>query len=583
MATRGSHHQKTGRIRPQRTAFDLSFEKKFTCDFAELIPVFHQEVVPGDFIRMGYQMVGRTQPMFSPLLHEVKATIHSFFVPYRLLWDNWENFISGGPDGNYTASLPRWPQVGQYRAANGSYQNVASSQWLGKRSYWDYYGFPLHVSEGNGAHWSPPDQTSPSSGSWNTLVPLAFLLRAQNFIWEEYYRDENFQARCNQTTWSAVIPTNRDKKDFDYIPNAFSDRPALPYLRNWTKDYFTSALPFQQRGDAPAFPVTGNISVDFDNTDTFFYNGVPGYMYVNPSIRPVTQPDVQIYNVAQSDQTAKTGQVTLGLKGSVDLTSNAITFNVKDLRWIVQLQRWMERNARGGVRYTEFLRAHFDVAPSDERLNRPEYIGGAAANLVVSEVLQTSGNSGSAAGTGIDSTPQGNMSGHGMMAASGRIGKYFVKEYGLILTFLSIMPTPSYEDGIHRMWMRRVNTDFYFPEFAHLSEQAIRNSEIYANGTAVDDNLWGYQPQYDEMRINQNIVCGEFRNNSSNNLAFWHLGRHFSTLPSLSSNFVRCTPTQFNRCFAVGNFQHFIITFGNVVKAIRPLPFIGEPGLVDHF
>lgn len=573
---RGAHHQKVGALRPARTAFDLSYEKKFTCDFGEIIPVQCDEVVPGDHFSMAVQAVLRTQPMFAPLLHEIKCSFHAFFVPYRLLMNDWEAFITGGPDGTYVSSLPLYPPAMYVNSANVLI-NVAGQG--GKRTYWDYFGFPLTSTTGEqGSHYAAITNT-------NGYRPMAFPLRALNLIWEEFIRDENYQARCRHSSWTDIIDKTRDLSELDFIPNAFSDRPLLPYLRSWTKDYFTSALPFQQRGQAPAFPISGQLPVFFNPSSSTLPLFVANALGTPPLDIPVNQnasgPNNALYP-SQASGVSGSNPAYVRLPSGVVNLNESVSFNVNDLRRIVQLQKWLERNARGGVRYTEFLRSHFGVTPNDDRLQRPEYIGGLTQNITVSEVLQTSQNAGNQSGSAIDATPQGNMSGHGLMACNGRIGKYFAKEYGLIMTLMSIMPTPSYEDGIDRQWRRRVNTDFYFPEFVNLSEQGIENAEIYAQGTAVDNNLWGYQPQYDEMRIKRNIVCGEFRNNSSNNLSFWHLGRHFTSLPNLGSNFIRLTPTQFNRCFSVANFQHFIVSVGNIIKAVRPLPYIGEPGLVDH-
>jgi hypothetical protein len=372
-----------------------------------------------------------------------------------------------------------------------------------------------------------------------------------------------------------------------------------PYMRSWLKDYFTSALPWQQRGGEVAFPITGTLPVNFPNDPAYVLNdytnqrlSMSGYVSVNSS---GPGPAGAIYplgaNTAQADFTLPTGsptyaRVNLG-PASVDL-GQGVSFDVDDLRTIVQVQKWMERNARGGIRYTELLRTHFGVSPSDARLQRPEYIGGTKSPLVVSEVLQTNNSQGNSPGNQA-STPQANMSGHGIMASNGFIGKYFVKEFGLILGLMSIMPTPSYEDGIDRQWLRITNKDFFWPEFVNLSEQGILNMELYAvndsGGQAnQDQGIWGYQPQYDEMRIKRNMVCTEMRVNSLNNISFWHLGRAFSALPLLNSNFIRCDSvgSKLRRSMAVTSIMPFMVSHANRIKAVRPIPYIGEPGLVDH-
>ena len=600
MPKRGSHHSRVGVIFPRRTAFDLSYEKKFTADFAELIPVMCDEVVPGDHFRIRTQTVVRTQPMFAPLLHEVKLTIHYFFCPYRLLMNGWEEFITGGIDGMSVVPLPKYPSTGLIIMNPGTRGQPSSAAYIppnvsyGKNSLWDYFGFP--VVGDTGSHYTV-----------NQNMPLIFPFRAYNFVWSEYYRDENYQAkpgarfpdskRYNNEANENIQPgpdnsvgTSSSSQSTTWLSqyaNAFSDRLGQPYLRNWTKDYFTSALPWQQRGQAPAFPITGSLPITYDPPNPS-QQGYPQVFALRMDGGSGTQQQ-QLATFAQSGSNSPAGVINNAIpqgspivasKGTVNL-DQSISFNTKDLRHIVQLQKWMERNARAGVRYTEFLRAHFGVTPNDERLDRPEYIGGVSTNLIVSEVLQTSNNVGGGVGDQQD-TPQGNMSGHGIMTSQGTVGGYFVKEFGCIIGIMSIMPTPSYEDGIDRQWLRRIKEDYYFPEFANLSEQGIYTSELYAQGVDTDWDVWGYQPVYDEMRIKRNMVVGDMRVNASQNLSFWHLGRHFTVKPTLSSNFIRCNPDQFSRCFAVTSQKPFIISHANIIKAVRPLPYIGEPGLVDH-
>ena len=253
---------------------------------------------------------------------------------------------------------------------------------------------------------------------------------------------------------------------------------------------------------------------------------------------------------------------------TIDL-STATTFNVADLRLAFQIQKWMERNARAGARYTESLQAHFGVSPRDERLQRPEYIGGSKTPVIVSEVLQTSST---------DATsPQGNMAGHGVSVASTFCGKYRATEHGLIMGIMSIMPRTMYQQGMDRQWLRRSRYDFYFPEFANLSEQAILNCELYATSNeATNKAIFGYQGRYDEMRTKRNMVCGQMRSTFD----YWHLGRIFSTAPALNSTFLLCVPDK--RIFAVPSEPGFIVQFANLIKAWRPMPIQSDPGLIDH-
>lgn len=524
------------------------------------------EVVPGDHFKIGCEQVIRFQPMVAPLLHEVNVTTHYFFVPYRLLWEQWENFISGGPDGLFDEPLPRW--VPSYRT--------------NAFSLWDYMGFPI-------AHLLNADPVK-------SVYPHAFPLRAYNLVWNEYYRDENFQSEIGRPS----------VEDTSILPLSRLDSNQELLSRNWTKDYFTSALPWQQRGAPVAFPITGNPPVMFDNS-TSGITPAYGVVKLGLNMSSVLASD-NAGNAYFAPSPTSSGAV-VG-RAYADLT-DAVSFDVADLRLAVQLQKWLERNARGGVRYTEFLKSHFGVTPRDDRLQRPEYIGGTKSKIVVSEVLQTSRTEGSSpSGT---TTPQGTMAGHGVMASGGKVGNYFATEFGLILGLLSVTPTPSYEDGIDRQWLRYINTDFYFPEFVNLSEQGIYNAEIYytaqsgptSYSDSIDMKTWGYQAQYDEMRIKRNMVCTEFRVNvhpgnpnvpaQISSLAYWHMGRAFASLPPLGPDFVQISPTvpnaygpfptqrnEFTRPFAVQSVAPIIVSHANLIRAARPIPYIGEPGLVDH-
>ena len=422
------------------------------------------------------------------------------FCSYRLLWDGWETFITGGADGADASTLPLWspsvaPDVG---------------------SLWDYFGFPVGVV---------PTATS---------APISFPLTAYNVIFNEYYRDETIQVPASLT--SETLKT-----------------------RNWEKDYFTSSLPWQQRGTAPALPISGITHAVFSPAS--FSSSTSSYA-VQLSGSPGNYAFFTGNSVAAANAKA-------ALDSNIVDLSSASTFNVADLRLAFQIQKWMERNARAGARYTESLRAHFGVSPRDDRLQRPEYIGGSKTPVIVSEVLQTSSTDGT--------SPQGNMAGHGISVSSTFCGKYRATEHGLIMGILSIMPRTMYQQGMDRQFLRRSRYDFYYPEFANLSEQAILNCEIYATATeATNKSIFGYQGRYDEMRTKRNMVCGQMRDTFD----YWHLGRIFSTAPALNSTFLLCVPDK--RIFAAPSEPGFIVQFANLIKAWRPMPIQSDPGLIDH-
>ena len=440
------------------------------------------------------QAVLRFQPLVAPVLHEINMYVHYYFVPYRLLWDDWEDFITGGVTGDYSVTPPQW---------------TPTNYTIG--SLWDYMGFPTGILP---------------AGAY----PLDFPRRAYNFVYNEYYRDETLQTK--------VALTNE-----------------LILNRCWEKDYFTSSLPWQQRGTAPALPISGTTAAVWNNFDV---------------ATPVLANAFN-YGVPNRIRVADVGTAKAALNNNVVDLSTASTFDIADLRLAFQIQKWMERNARAGARYTEFLQAHFGQSPRDDRLQRPEYIGGTKAPIIISEVLQTSSSDGTSA--------QGNLAGHGIAISDQHAGKYHVQEFGLILGIMSVMPRTAYQQGINRQWLRRTKFDFFFPEFSNLSEQAIENAEICATAvSAHNTGIFGYQGRYDEMRVKSSMVCGQMRDTFD----YWHLGRQFdiSSPPTLNADFVKCVPDK--RIYAVESEPGLIVSFGNVVRAFRPLPLIAEPGLIDH-
>ena len=486
---------RTGAIVPKRSMFDLSYRKTLTCDMGQLIPIVCDEMVPGDLFEMGNEIVVRYQPLVAPILHEVNVYTHYYFVPYRLLWSQWEEFITGGADGQSSAVLPRWSPTNN---AEGS--------------LWDYLGLPTGVV--------PTD-----------ALPVDFIRRAYNFIYNHYYRDENLQ--------TAVAETNE----------------AILY-RAWEKDYFTSALPWQQRGIAPALPISGITTAIWPDAV-----GTGDTVLTNPTVN-LSENRLDFH---MDTPTLRWYQL---LNHNVVNLASATTFNVSDLRLAFQIQKWMERNARAGVRYTEFLRSHYGVAPRDERLDRPEYIGGSKAPVIVSEVLQTSSTS---------TTPQGNMAGHGLSADKAYIAKYHAQEFGVVVGLMSIMPRSAYQQGIDRQWLRRSRYDFYSPEFANLSEQGIERAEIYATTSANENRtIFGFQGRYDEMRFKRSMVCGKMRSTYD----YWHLGRKFASSPLLNEDFIKCVPSK--RIFASQSEPGIIANVGNMIRALRPMPIMSSPGMIDH-
>lgn len=523
-------------LRVPRSAFNLSFDKAFDCEMGQLIPIMCEEVVPGDRFKIGNEMVIRFQPTVAPIPDEIVAKVDYFQVPNRLIFNdeidgvgnNWETFITKGFDGDSTVPLPRW--------------NVTKN---GVCSLWDYFGFPTGIS--------------PAGNS----APVAFPKRAYNLVFNEFYRDENLQE-----------DVDLDSEDVLYT--------------NWSKDYLTSALLEQQRGPATALPV--------DTTVRFNAGDLVGYVYTDKDI-PFTSPSGfeqtgQNYlkgnggstvaweqkfnaNTQQNAGQVYTDSSSLSVRGSAKQLNNLIdavstSFNVSELRLAFQIQKWQERNARGGVRYTEFLQSHFGVHPRDDRLQRPQYLGGTRTPIITSEVLQHSES---------EATPLGTYAGKMMTADSNYVDTVNVVEYGWIIGILRIMPKARYTQGINRQFLRNSPFDYYFPEFANLSEQAIFNEEVFASNDETSNlGVWGYQGRYDEMRYKPSQICGNLRGN----LDYWTLARKFNDLPNLNGDFVKCVPSK--RIFAVQSAETpaCIVNFYNRIKALRPMPYIAQPGLIDH-
>jgi len=503
-------------MRPHRGVFDLSHEKKLTADFGQLVPTFCMEMVPGDSFEVSNDLVIRFQAMIAPPLHQVNATIHYFFVPNRLVWDkigssgnDWESFITGGVSGTNAAVVPRW-NVG------------AGNHDIG--SLWDYFGLPCW-SAANSFTTAYPD----------AIVPIDFPKRAYNLIWNEYFRDETLQTEVDITTSEAVL------------------------YRNWTKDFFTSSLPWPQRGTSPAFPVSGSTSAVWSN--------VTGTVASHSAA--VDTSNHWTFGTGGAGNSFGSG----ALNANAVSLSAATTFTLNDFRLNTVIQRLLERNARSGVRYTEFLQSIYGVHPRDERLQRPEYVGGMKQPVVFSEVLQTS-NTASAP------TAAGTMFGHGMTVGRNYIGRYTAVEFGYMIGVLSVMPVPSYQQGIPRSWLRSSKYDFFFPEFAGLGEQIVQNQELYLASDGANQTTFGYQGRYNEYRYERNTVHGLFQTT----LNYWHLGRIFSSRPALNSAFVQLgsaelTSTTLKRIFALPSQPGLLVSVGNAVRAVRPIPEFGEPGL----
>lgn len=517
--------------KPKYSAFNLSYARKFLANIGPLVPVCCDEAVPGDVWEIGCEAVVRSNPMVAPVLDEVGYKIHFFFVPYRLLDSNWEEFITGGKDGDDTSSLPTW--------------SPSASSKRDISTLWDHlFGFAGVT----------PDADS---------LPIDYPRRAYLFVWNEYFRDQNLQPKID---WSQSPGTNQDYDGVALSHATWShpdDDESFQYV-SFEKDYFTSALPWRQRGTSPSLAIT----ITSADTDVNFYNTSDATSRTLGTYTGAGNADrVGLTSNPSGSAAARFYDTDTGLVGaSVDMNQ---------LRLSLALQKFLELNARAGIRYKEFLQAHFGgTGYSDARLDRPEYIGGCAAPVIVSEVLQTA-----ATDTGTSSqTVQGNMAGHGIQINSNRVGKYRVPEFGLILGLMSFRAKKTYHQGINRQWTRRSRYDFYFPEFAKLSEQAVLERELYVQSVkANNETTFGYSGAFDEMRVKYSMLHGSFR--PGQDFDHWHLAYSFASRPTLSGAFIRQEQdvSVGERHLAVPSEPHFLVNYANIIRCIRPMPAIAEP------
>lgn len=553
----------------KRTKFDRSHVYKTTFDSGRLIPVFLDEVLPGDTTRLSVNYFARLATPIKPVMDNIYLDWFFFFVPNRLVWEHWQNFCfeKEDPDDSTDYVIPTVTATGN-----------SDNTYIG--SLWDYFGLPVNTS-----------------GNLSGISALPF--RGVYLIWNEWFRDENLQnsVKIQKGDTNEVLNSARSSEQPSWVFT--SDTNIVPGLacppRGKRHDYFTSALPWTQKGPG--------VSVGLAGTATLVDpSPVPGYI-VSQSDQNLAAAQLGAeggvhdvytgsgtlryygdYSAAIAGHSSNTsswavvtthpGSSWLSNSTYADLDSSSI-FTINSLRTAFQMQKFYERLARGGSRYTEVLRSFFGVVSPDARLQRPEFLGSFTKMVNVNPIAQTSATD--------DTSPQGNLSAYGVTAAKFHgFTKSFV-EHGYVFGFVCARADLTYQQGINRMWLRSTVYDFYWPTFAHLGEQAVELREIYAQGSEADTTVFGYQERYAEYRYKPSQITGKFRSSvTGGNLDVWHLSQFFKNAPTLNEEFITENPP-IERIIAVPSEPEFLLDIGFRYTTVRPMPMFGTPGLVDHF
>lgn len=551
-----SHFAMIPQANIRRSVFDRSHVYKTTFNEGQLIPYFVDEVIPGDTFTLNPVEFCRLATPVVPFMDNIYIESFFFFVPSRLVYDKWVNLCGEqeNPEDSTDYLVPTVSLTGDMTNKLPDYMGIACA-----------------------------------SGTFNNISVNCLPFRSYWLIWNEWFRDENLQKSVKVSkgeTNTVLEPMGQSTANPNYGLPSGIENWYDPAPRGKRYDYFTGALPWPQKGPAVDLPLGQVANVVSNNQDILFSAGstLPhgsGSSTITPSFTDVSlggrSYTYSSGNVVDTNVNSNVGLSALRFGSNtglqVDLTS-ATSITINSLRQAFMLQRYYEIDARGGTRYTEKLQAHFGVTNPDARLQRPEFLGSHSSMMNINPVTQTSSTD--------STTPQGNLAAYGLNAQRYHAFTKSFSEFGYVIGLINVRADLTYQQGVNKMWLRSDVLDFYWPSFAHLGEQAIENIEIYCQGNDEDKKVFGYQERYAEYRYKPSLITGQFRSTYKEPLDIWHLSQKFSTLPTLSDEFIQDHPP-ISRVVAVPSYPHFLLDVKFNLKCIRPMPMYGIPGMMGHF